>query len=72
MERQNRERGSSHGGGLLRRGPGHGPVGESPSLAQLQNQQNRDQHYLALPVPKYSETNTYKTVEQGEFSTLIM
>lgn len=51
----------------LRRGPGHGPVGESPSLAQLQNQQNRDQHYLALPAPKYSETSTYKTVESSDY-----
>ncbi|XP_052126133.1 cell adhesion molecule Dscam2 isoform X2 [Frankliniella occidentalis] len=54
----------------LRRGPGPGPpgaVGESPSLAQLQNQQNRDQHYLALPGAKYSEPSTYKTVESSDY-----
>ncbi|KAK3913833.1 Down syndrome cell adhesion molecule-like protein Dscam2, partial [Frankliniella fusca] len=62
-------RGPGPGLGL---GPGRGPagaVGESPSLAQLQNQQNRDQHYLALPGPgaKYSEASTYKTVESSDY-----
>lgn len=38
-------------------------IGESPSLAQIQNKQNRDQQYLAVRVdraPQQLETDTYK------------
>lgn len=38
-------------------------IGESPSMAQIQNKQNRDQQYLAVRVeraPQPMETDTYK------------
>lgn len=41
-------------------------IGESPSMAQIQNKQNRDQQYLAVrvgrgPQPLAVDTDTYKT-----------
>lgn len=47
------------------------PVGESPSMAQIQNKQNRDQQYLAVRVnragqlPMSIDTNTYKTTDSA-------
>ncbi|XP_059483764.1 cell adhesion molecule Dscam2 [Neocloeon triangulifer] len=42
-------------------------LGESPSLAQLQNQQNRDQQYLAVRVAHQGlETASYKTQDSAE------
>lgn len=38
-------------------------MGESPTMAQIQNKQNRDQQYLAVRVeraPQVLETDTYK------------
>lgn len=42
------------------------PMGESPSMAQMQNKQNRDQQYLAVRVsrgqqPMSIDSATYKT-----------
>lgn len=39
------------------------PMGESPSMAQMQNKQNRDQQYLAVRVNRNQpmDSATYKT-----------
>ncbi|XP_049817554.1 Down syndrome cell adhesion molecule-like protein Dscam2 [Aethina tumida] len=48
------------------RGNQNHSIGESPSMAQMQNKQNRDQQYLAVrvgrgPQPLAVDTDTYKT-----------
>ncbi|XP_065344124.1 cell adhesion molecule Dscam1 isoform X3 [Cloeon dipterum] len=43
-------------------------MGESPSLAQLQNQQNRDQQYLAVRVAHQGlDTASYKTQDSADY-----
>lgn len=48
-------------------------MGESPSMAQIQNKHNRDQQYLAVRVNRSQhpiasmDTDTYKTQESSDY-----